>query len=285
MATHTTEAYSHVGAIIRRTLFVLTLMTVSLSPTYASSNSKSLDLYIQPVMDSIKTEQAYQPLAQYLAQLTGQEVNIRTSPNFLSYWSSVTKKKTNALYLDAAHFTAYRARKMGFEVIAKMPDSVSYSIIVRDSEMVFDASELVGRRIASLGAPSIGAARLGNMFPNPSRQPVLVEVFDSQSGIDMLLNNKVYAAIIPTPLVSALMNNDGQVNVVTTTMLVPHIALSASPDISKDIVSKIRGALLGAVKTDKGKAMLKGIGFAKFEMASKATYAQQDKILNNYWGY
>lgn len=269
----------------RQSLLTLALWLGLLSPALAVPADQELVLAVQPILSEAKTRQAFQPLAQYISKVTGKKINIVTVPNFMSYWSKMVGGQKNILYLDAAHFTAYRVRKQGYEVLAKIPDSVSYSLVVRDADMVFDPSELTAKRIATLGSPSIGATRLDSMFPNPSRQPIIVEVENSQQGISMLLDNKVFAAIIPTPIVSQAMVNGVAISVVTTTEPIPHIALSASPDIDKAIVEKIRRAIISAQQKPDGKAMLKKIGFVKFNPANAAIYAGQDNILKAYWGY
>ena len=256
-----------------------------LSPALAVPADQDLILAIQPVLSEGKTRQAFEPLAQYISKVTGKKISISTMPNFMAYWSKMVAGQKSIIYLDAAHFTAFRARTQGYRVLAKIPDSVSYTLVVRDADMVFDPSELIGKRIATLGSPSIGAARLNSMFPNPMRQPIIIEVADSQTGISMLLDNKVFAAIIPTPIVGQAMAQGDAISVVTTTEPIPHIAVSASPDIDKNTVDKIRRALTTAAEQPDGKTMLKKIGFAKFDPANEAIYTGQDNILKEYWGY
>ena len=256
-----------------------------LSPALAVPAGQELILAIQPVLSEGKTRQAFEPLAQYISKVTGKKISIATMPNFMAYWSRMVSGQKSIIYFDAAHFTAFRARKQGYRVLAKIPDSVSYTLVVRDADMVFEPSELVAKRIATLGSPSIGAARLSGMFPNPMRQPIIVEVPDSQTGISMLLDNKVFAAIIPTPIVSQAMDEGLAISVVTTTEPIPHIAVSVSPDIDKNTMEKIRRALIAAQQQPDGKIMLKKIGFAKFDPVNETTYIGQDNILKDYWGY
>lgn len=244
-----------------------------------------LVLIIQPILSAERTREAFRPLADYLSRVTGRRCEIRTLPNFLSYWEVIRRNRDYHLVLDAAHFTDYRAQRMGFKVLAKIPDTVSYSLIVEESRPVFDPLELTGRTIASLGPPSIGAARLNSLFPNPSRQPIVVEVESAEEAMDLLLKGNVQAAILPTPLVSQQMAQGGGIYVVTTTEPIPHIALSAAPTLDTALVERIRSALLNADKTDEGRAMLKAINFPKFDPATPEMYAGYRHLLKEYWGY
>lgn len=242
-------------------------------------------LTIQPVLSEARTRAAFAPFADYLSQISGRRVTIATRTNFLAYWDTVRKGTGYDLVLDAAHFTDYRVQKLGFTVLAKIPDSVSYSLVMRDDDPAFDPAELVGRRVATLGTPSIGAARLNAMFPNPVRQPIAVEVASAEEGMEALLAKKVEAAILPTPIVSQRMAQGGGIAVITTTDAIPHIALSAAPSIDAATQERIRRGLLDASKTPAGKAMLKHIGFERFDPATAAIYKGQANTLKQYWGF
>jgi len=240
---------------------------------------------IQPILNEEQTQRAYQPLADYLGKIAGKRVVIRTLPNFVAYWEVMRQSNAYDLVLDAAHFTDYRAKKLGFKVLAKIPDTVSYSLIVGSGALVIDPIELIGKTVATPGAPSVGAARLNAMYPNPVRQPIIVDSGTAEESIQMLLKNKVQAAMVPTPLVSQQMAQGGGISVVTTTEPIPHIALSAAPRLNADVRERIRAALVNAPSTEDGKKMLKGINFERFDPANEQIYAGQGILLKEYWGY
>jgi len=251
----------------------------------ATAADKELVLAVQPILSEGQTRQAFQPLCDYLAQATGRPCRLFTSPNFYAYWDTVRHSTAFNLVLDAAHFTDYRAQKLGYQVLAKIPETVSYSLVTRDSEFILDAKELVGKRVATLGIPSIGAARLNGLFPNPSRQPVTVEVGAAEQAIRQLLDGKLTAAILPTPLVAQQMANGGGLYVVLATDPIPHIGLSAAPSIDASTRAVLRQALVRAHTSEAGKKMLKEIGFERFDPATASVYNGQAGILKEYWGY
>lgn len=272
--------------IFKRVALTLSLLLPAILPlTSNGAVSTDLRLAIQPVLSQARTQEVFKPLAKYLEEKTGRKVKILTMPNFLSYWDLVRHPGQYDLSFDAAHFTDYRIHKENFEVLAKIPDYVSYSVVVRQENLVFDTSELVAKTVATLGAPSIGAARLNAMFPNPMRQPSMIEVPSSEAGMKMLLDGKVFAAILPTPIVSQYMANQAPIAVVSTTEPIPHIALSASKSIDAKTRHIIRTALIDASKTKEGREMLHEIGFPRFAPANTSIYQGQAKILKEYWGY
>ena len=101
----------------------------------------------------------------------------------------------------------------------------------------------------------------------------------------MLLDGKVFAAILPTPVVSQYMTNQAPIAVVSTTEPIPHIAVSASKKLDADTRKAIREALIDASKTKEGREMLQQIGFPKFDPADTGIYQGQARILKEYWGY
>jgi ABC-type phosphate/phosphonate transport system substrate-binding protein len=271
--------------VLRTAVLPVILWLAFSASAQAEPANQGLVLAVQPVLSEAKTQKAFEPLAEYLSKAIGEPVTLQTSPNFMAYWSEMLHDRNNMLYFDAAHFTDYRAEKFHYRVLVKVPGTVSYSLIVRDDKIVFDPSELTGKTVATLGAPSIGAARLSGMFPNPLRQPIMIDIPNAQAGVKMVLDGKVDAAIIPTPIVGRAMSQGAHINVVTTTEPIPHIALSASLHIPKVIRQEIRQAMLTATQRPDGERMLKEIGFPKFDPANASIYRGQDKILKTYWGF
>ena len=230
----------------------------------------------QPIFGMEKTRDAFQPLAKYLSEVTGKNVEVKTFPNFITYWNETRNAGTHDLILDAAHFTGYRAKELGFEILAKVPGTVTYSVVVPESSLVLEVDELVGKKIATLGPPSMGAAKVSLLFDNPLRQPFIYETENSEKALDLLFTGEVDAAIIPTPLVRSL---EG-VSVVMTTEPSQHIALSASPRLSTEVRHYIQDALIHANSTRQGREMLNAIGFAKFENPNKDTYILAAELLH-----
>ena len=249
------------------------------------ARAATFSLHVQPILSEADTKRAFTPLCEFIANIVKGDCEVRTSPNFLAYWDIIRRNEHIDFVLDAAHFTDYRALKNGYKVLVKVPDTVSYSLVVPEDKIVFDPIELAGKRVASLGQPSIGAARLNAMFPNPVRQPVLVEINDAEDGITMLRQSKVDAAILPTPIVGQAMARGGGITVVTTTEPLPHIALSVSPKFEPAMREKLRAALVKASETAEGRQMLKAIGFPRFEATTEETYANHSRVLREYWGY
>lgn len=255
--------------------FILLLCTTIL-------HAAEYKLTIQPILPEKELKENYQPLADYLSSVTGDTITISTHRTFITYWNKMRKKGEGFdLVLDAAHFTDYRAQKLGYTVLAKLPDTVSFSVVTGEDAFILDIEELISKRIATLPSPSLGAVRLEELFPNPMRIPNYVWKLNATVAVDSVLSGEVDAAIIPTRLASEYTG----LNIVMETEPVPHMGLSASPEVPAEVAEKIRDALVNANATDEGKAMLAALKLAKFEAADNSTYDGYSQLLKATYGY
>ncbi len=238
-------------------------------------------LSIQPILPKKQIADAYQPLADYLSQRTGHTIKIRPHNNFITYWAAMRRPDGFDLALDAAHFTDYRVRKQDYSVLAKIPDTVSFSIVTHEYNLVFDTDELVLKTVATLVCPSVGALRLNELFKDPMRQPKIRYARDANDAARMVNDKRVFAAIIPT----ALVGRYESLNTVTTTDSLPHMAISASATIPVEVRQQIRSALLSATDTEGGRKMLEQINFPSFEPTSAEHYSGFHQMLEDVLGY
>ena len=208
------------------------------------------------------------------------DIELVTTTNFLTYWTEM-KQGEYDLILDAAHFTDYRIQEMGYIPLAKMPGEVSYTLITHPDTFVFEPIELTGKPIGSLASPSLGMVRMLEMFPNPLRQPRIIEAPTTERIIELLDNGKAVAGIIPTPL----LNNYPQFNVVVTTEAAPHVTFSASPTLPDSERAAVQAALLQAGQNEAGRSMLEAIGFQPLERPTADIYAGYAELLSDMWGY
>ena len=275
----------HLPLTYARNTAATVLLVLCLAASIARAEVGELVLGVAPLLSEAETQAQFQPLCDYLAHAAHLPCRIRTRPNFLSYWEMMRRGKEYNLILDEAHFTDYRAQKMGYVVLAKIPNTVTYSLIVPRATKLDDPARLVGRRIATLGIPSMGAALLNGLFTQPSKQPIPVEVDNAAEGFELLRDAKVAAAILPTPLVREEIVRGAPFRVLLSTVPLPHLGFSAAPEISPELRQVLRQALLSANKTDTGRAMLANIGIERFDPANATVYAGQGRILKEYWGY
>lgn len=260
---------------------LIVTLIASFTTTSDIAHAKDLRFLIQPIQSPEHTKKFYRPLAEYLSHATGMTVKIIAVSNFQAYWEIMKRAKDYDLIMDAAHFTDYRLKHLGFSLLAKVPDVVSYTVVTDEKNFVLEPRELIGKTIATMSSPSLGGIRLAELFPNPMRQPIIIETSNSEEAIKKVHAGTAVAAIVPTPL----LNNLSGLNTVFITEQVPHVAVSASPSVNEPMRDAIKKALLNANKTSEGKEMLNAIQFAGFENANEKLYDGYAHLLESVWGY
>lgn len=260
-------------------LLVFIAALIFFTPCYAQT--LDLSLSIQPILPQEQIIKAYAPLADYLSATTGHKITIKAHKNFLTYWANLRRSIGMDLVLDAAHFTDYRAQKMNYRVLAKLPDTVSFSIVTHEDELIFETDELVLKTVATMVSPSVGALRLHSLFKDPMRQPRIIYALHSNDAARRVIEGGAFAAVIPTALVSSF---EG-LNTIMTTESLPHMAFSASPEVPDDVVATIKQALISAQDTSEGQAMLSAINFTSFEDANASMYEGYGLLLKDVLGY
>lgn len=267
----------------RRVRVTLAAAIMAVAPALygAPAAAATYTLVVQPIQSPEATRKAFTPLAEYLSRATGDRIRLVTAINFVAYWETMKKGDQYDLVLDAAHFTDYRVKRMDYTPLVKIKDVVSFSLVTREDNPVLEPKELIGKPIALLSSPSLDAMRLAQIFPNPLRQPVLIQVNNAEEAAHKIETGEAAAAMIPTPMV----NRFPFLYTVLTTAQVPHMALSASPRVPAETREKIRKALLEADKTPEGQALLESLKLAGFEPASAKQYDGYASLLQGVFGY
>jgi len=254
-------------------LFLCLLAPISQADTYT--------LAIQPTMPKEQTDRYYQPLTRYLSAHTGHEFQLEAHHNYVAYWEAMRRENAADLVLDAPHFTGYRVAKANYQVLAKIRDTLSFSLVTNEDLLLFEPAELIGKKVVTPASPSLSGVELARMFPHQMRQPTIVSTRNFSQALERLKSGRASAALIPTPLVSG----DTTVNTVTTTEPVPHLAISASPSLPADVRRQVQSALLSAHESEAGQAMLEKVNISGFEPADNDLYRPYAALLQGVWGY
>jgi ABC-type phosphate/phosphonate transport system substrate-binding protein len=224
---------------------------------------------------------AFAPLVAYLSEASGHQLVLQVPDSALEHWQAMGKRDDYDLVLDEGHFTDYRVQSLDYRVLARVSGVVGFSVVTGPATVFVEPDELYGEPVAAPAPPSLAALRLEELFPDPIRAPVLVEVGSYDEGVRRVINGDVTAAVIP----SSMVRDHPQLNVVISTQQGPGMALSASPSVPAGAREDIRRAFLAARDIDAGRRALASAHLAGFEPASAALYEGYARLLRGTWGY
>ena len=226
-------------------------------------------------------EEAFLPLARYLAQRTQASVDLHVSTGALATWENARAGTQPGIALDEAHVAGYRIERWGYRVAAKLPGTVRFSVVTGPGRLVIDKEALAGLGVASLPAPRLGALSLLALYADPVRLPVLLAVESHAGAIRRMAGGHADAALVP----DALLAEHPDLNVVLTTTGSPAPAVTLAPGIGAGAGRRIRTALLSAARLPAGREALAAVGITAFEASDAAVYAAQVGLLRGTWGF
>lgn len=235
------------------------------------------DFAVMPVRSLAQTEESFRPLMSYLSKVSGEPIKLKAYSNFVDYWQDMRADKFD-FALDAAHFVDYRVKKQEHQVLAKIKDKVSFSLVTTQDFGALDSTDLIGKPIACLPPPSRGNLQIDSFYKNPIRQPRKIEVKSYEEAVAKMLSGKVKGAILPTSMIGAYPN----LNVVEATALWPHMGFTASPNVPTQVKSAVTKALLSLTRDKKGAEALTASGLTGFRPADNSVYDGYSRYLKTY---
>lgn len=248
----------------------------------ASAHAADYTLSVEPSYPPEQATQVYQPLLDYLAQATGHRFTLHVPRNYHLLWREIRDDRAVDFVFEEAHLTDYRARRFGFVPLARVAEPTVY-VILASPEIAGDGLRgLVGQPLVSMPLPSLGAAMLGELYPNPVAQPDVLSVAASwRDGVEMIFSGEARAAIVPGYIAQLYPNLDE----VQRTRSFPGTTLSAAPQVPEDVRAAVRDALLQLHEDPDLFEVLSELGASRFDAANAADYRGSETALRGVLGY
>ena len=237
---------------------------------------------VEPNYPPAQAQQVYRPLLAYLSKATGQRFILKTAGNYHVYWRDMRGGTPTDFAFEEAHFTDYRINRQRFIPLVRVADATKFTLLVDSSKAAAGANGLIGRRIASMSAPSLGYLLLGELYKNPIAQPEIQSVAASwKDGVEMVFADETDAAMVPGYIAQTYPN---LVSVATSRDFIGR-AFSASPKVPGDVRKKVADALLRLHKDASLYEVISELGATQFVPATAAEYAGNERLLRGVFGY
>lgn len=237
---------------------------------------------VEPNYPPAQAQAVYKPLLAYLSKATGHRFVLKPSANYHVYWRDIRGGAQTDFAFEEAHLTDYRINRQRFIPLVRVVDPTKFILLVDSSNAEGGANGLIGRRIASMSAPSLGYLLLGELYKNPIAQPEIQSVAASwKDGVEMVFAQETDGAMVPGYIATTYPN---LVSVATSRDFVGR-AFSASPKVPPDVRTKVANALLALHKNPALFEVISELGATQFVPATAADYAGNERLLRGVFGY
>lgn len=251
---------------------------------FASVSAQAADftVTVEPNYPPAQAQDVYRPLLAYLSKATGHRFILKTAGNYHVYWRDMRSGAATDFAFEEAHFTDYRANRQRFTPLVRVQDPTKFILLVDSANADAGANGLIGRRIASMSAPSLGYLLLGELYKNPIAQPEIQSVAASwKDGVEMVFAGESEAAMVPGYIAQTYPN---LVPVATSRDFIGR-AFSASPKVPMDVRKKVADALLRLHKDQSLYDVINELGATQFVPAVAADFAGSERLLRGVFGY
>ena len=172
-----------------------------------AANAADYTIIVEPNYPPAQAREVYEPLLAYLAKQTGHKFFLKTTPNYHVYWRDMRANVATDFAFEEAHFTDYRINRQKFTPLVRVADPTKFTLLVADAMAEGGAAGLVGHRIVSMSAPSLGYLLLGDIYKNPISQPEIQSVAASwKDGVEMVFAQESEGAMVPGYIASTYPN-------------------------------------------------------------------------------
>lgn len=239
-------------------------------------------LAVEPNYPPAQAQLVYKPLLDYLSRSTGHRFVLKAATNYHVYWRDLRSGAKTDFAFEEAHFTDFRIDRLGFTPLVRVAETTRYSLLADAPVAEGGITGLIGYRVVSMPAPSMGYLLLGELYKNPIAQPEILSVAATwRDGIDMAFNQETEAAMVPNYIATLYPN----LVVVSESREFPGRALSAGGTVPADVRKAVSEAMLKLHQDDSLYEVLVELGTSQFVVATAAEYAGSERLLRGVFGY
>lgn len=237
---------------IKDVFFAALVLIIGVVPAVEAEDT--LIFSTAPTHSSKKTLEIYGPLVEYLSEVTGKKVEIKTASTFIDYNNNLQKNNYQIIF-DGPHFVGWRMDKFGHVPVARLPGYIKIVVVVKKDSKITSMEQLAGNRVCSFPSPNMLTMAFFEHYPNPIRQPVPVPAKGFKGLEKCLERNDVVAAVLRDKMWAKMKNKENFKILFAPKNIYPERTFSLSPGIDTATRKKITYALLSS----EGQAHLQGI--------------------------
>lgn len=240
-------------------------------------------LAVEPTFPADQLREVYGPLLAYLNRSTGFRFSLRSAPNFNQHWRDLRAGNGADVVFEEGHFFDYRHKRSGYLPLARTVEDSAFVIAAADPEIVDEGRNgIVGRTVASLGAPNLGHVLVFDSFRNPLAQPEVRAISSKWSdGPDLIFAGDVEGTLLP----AYMAGENPALTEIWRSRSVPGRVFSASPRMPEADRARIAEALMRLHEDPEAFVILNELRTERFVATDPSPYDGLERLLSTTFGY
>lgn len=224
----------------------ISILNICLLTLFSSSVSAEY-VFTAPPRESLeKGVKVYQPISDYLTQVTGEKFTYFHPDTWSEYSEKMHAEKFDLVF-DGPHFVDWRVNNIGHNVILKLPKIGRWSLIARkDDDSINTISDMVGKKACAPGAPNFGMLNMMSHFPDPDKQPVHIKVKGWNNVFNGVKSGKCDVGVLPHTNHNIFDKDRVFTKSIHKHLPYPNQGITYGPRISYTLAQKIKKALLSS---------------------------------------
>ena len=270
-------------SIVFRGAWRAVLLAGLLAGVSTTAQGANYTLTVEPNYPADQIREVYGPLVSYLNRTTGHRFTVRSATNFNEHWRQLRSGAPTQFVFEEGHFFDYRRKRTGAIGVARTQENSAFVIAVADPEIAAEGRDgIVGRTVASLGAPNLAYVLVFDAFRNPLAQPEVRAVSSKWSdGPDLVFSGDVEGTLLPAYMAS----ENPALSEIWRSREVPGRVFSASPDLPQDVRQKVADALLKLHEDPEAYAVMTELRTERLVGVDQGAYDGLERLLINSFGY
>lgn len=248
-----------------------------------SANAANYTLTVEPNYPAAQIREVYGPLVSYLNRSTGHRFTVRSAANFNEHWRDLRSGAKTDFVFEEGHFFDYRRKRSGAIGVARTQENSAFVIAVADPEIAAEGRDgIVGRTVASLGAPNLAYVLVFDAFRNPLAQPEVRSVSSKWSdGPDLVFSGDIEGTLLPAYMAS----ENPALTEIWRSREVPGRVFSASPELPQDVRQAVADALMKLHEDPDAYSVMTELRTERLVGVDTVGYDGLERLLVNSFGY
>lgn len=238
-----------------------------------------------PTQSPAQTIENFQPLVEYLTQVSGRKITIKPARNFYEYAREMRAGKYDIVF-DGPHFIKYRIDKLHHVVLAKQPGDLRFVVVVKKDTSYKTLNDLVTRKVCAPRVPHLGTLTFIELYQNPMRQPDMLPVQGFGPALKCLDDGKAQAAVLRDKFWLNKVQDKADYRVIyTTERKMPARGVTISSRVDADTRQRIASALVNLQGKRYLEKAFSTFGGSRFVLAEQKEYDGLEDLLQIVWGF